>query len=72
MIFGFVLVIFWDQNVREHYLRDDIYCGVWACGVCDSADARLSESPDTILVLDTNVVLNQVGGDVSCCRVLFE
>ncbi|KAI4386870.1 hypothetical protein MLD38_004757 [Melastoma candidum] len=48
------------KNVREHYLRDDIYCGVLACGVCDLAAARLSVSPDTILVLDTNVVLNQI------------
>ncbi|KAJ7944036.1 Exosome complex exonuclease [Quillaja saponaria] len=46
--------------VREHYLRDDIYCGASICKVCDSSVARLSASASTILVLDTNVVLNQI------------
>lgn len=47
--------------MREHYLRDDIYCGVTICKVCDSSAARLSGSTSSpILVLDTNVVLNQV------------
>lgn len=46
--------------MREHYLRDDIYCGAPFCTVCDSSGARLSDSASTILVLDTNVVLNQV------------
>ena len=48
------------QQVREHYLRDDIYCGAPICKLCDSSAARLSPSASTILVLDTNVVLNQV------------
>ena len=48
------------QVVREHYLRDDIYCGASICKVCDSSTARLSPSASTILILDTNVVLNQV------------
>ena len=49
------------QVVREHYLRDDIYCGASICKVCDSKDARLTASPASpILVIDTNVVLNQV------------
>ncbi|OWM70476.1 exosome complex exonuclease RRP44 homolog A [Punica granatum] len=48
------------KNVREHYLRDDIYCGVPACKSCDSSAARLSACPSTILILDTNVVLNQI------------
>ncbi|GAU42819.1 hypothetical protein TSUD_185770 [Trifolium subterraneum] len=48
------------KQVREHYLRDDIYCGAPFCTVCDSYGARLSASPSTILVLDTNVVLNQI------------
>ncbi|KAG4987010.1 hypothetical protein JHK84_034962 [Glycine max] len=47
-------------QVREHYLRDDIYCGAPFCTVCDSSSARLSASPSTILVVDTNVVLNQI------------
>ncbi|KAL5557363.1 hypothetical protein UlMin_039599 [Ulmus minor] len=46
--------------VREHYLRDDIYCGASICKVCDSKAARLSVSASPILILDTNVVLNQI------------
>ncbi|PSS00369.1 Exosome complex exonuclease RRP44 A like [Actinidia chinensis var. chinensis] len=46
--------------VREHYLRDDIYCGVSSCKVCDSSGARLASSASTILIVDTNVVLNQI------------
>ncbi|XP_047310159.1 exosome complex exonuclease RRP44 homolog A [Impatiens glandulifera] len=46
--------------VREHYLRDDIYCGATFCKVCDVAGARLSASAPLILLLDTNVVLNQI------------
>uniref|UniRef100_A0A7C9AS55 Uncharacterized protein n=1 Tax=Opuntia streptacantha TaxID=393608 RepID=A0A7C9AS55_OPUST len=46
--------------VKEHYLRDDIYCGAPACTVCDTSAARLSPNASTILVLDTNVVLNQI------------
>jgi exosome complex exonuclease DIS3/RRP44 len=56
--------------VREHYLRDDIYCGAPSCTVCDSSAARLSASPSTILVLDTNVVLNQVCFLSCFCTVL--
>ncbi|XP_058098266.1 exosome complex exonuclease RRP44 homolog A [Magnolia sinica] len=46
--------------VREHYLRDDIYCGAPICKVCDSSAARLSSSASPILIIDTNVVLNQI------------
>lgn len=46
--------------VREHYLRHDIYCGTPVCKVCDTSQARLSASASTILILDTNVVLNQI------------
>ncbi|GFY87749.1 ribonuclease II family protein [Actinidia rufa] len=46
--------------VREHYLRDDIYCGASSCKVCDSSGARLTSSASTILIVDTNVVLNQI------------
>ncbi|XP_061373470.1 exosome complex exonuclease RRP44 homolog A-like [Gastrolobium bilobum] len=48
------------KQVREHYLRDDIFCGAPFCTVCDSSVARLSASASTILVVDTNVVLNQI------------
>ncbi|CAK9137039.1 unnamed protein product [Ilex paraguariensis] len=46
--------------VREHYLRDDIYCGASFCKACDSSTARLSSTAATILIVDTNVVLNQI------------
>ncbi|KAK1326045.1 hypothetical protein QJS10_CPA01g00238 [Acorus calamus] len=46
--------------VREHYLRDDIYCGSPSCTVCDTKNARLSSSAPKVLVVDTNVVLNQI------------
>ncbi|PON82756.1 PIN domain containing protein [Trema orientale] len=48
--------------VREHYLRDDIYCGASFCKLCDSKDARLSPSSSSspILIIDTNVLLNQI------------
>ncbi|KAJ3689747.1 hypothetical protein LUZ61_018911 [Rhynchospora tenuis] len=46
--------------VREHYLRDDIYCGSLSCAVCDTSSARLSADASTLLIVDTNVVLNQI------------
>ena len=55
--------------VREHYLRDDIWCGSKECTQCNNEDAILSESPDQTsnlcdfphyLILDTNAVLHQV------------
>ncbi|KAL0396126.1 UNVERIFIED_CONTAM: Exosome complex exonuclease RRP44A [Sesamum calycinum] len=46
--------------VREHYLRDDIYCGAPFCKVCDVAAARLGSSTSTIIIVDTNVVLHQI------------
>ncbi|CAN1316738.1 Exosome complex exonuclease RRP44 homolog A [Linum perenne] len=49
-----------QKLVREVYLRDDIYCGASFCKVCDTTSARLTASASTLLVLDTNVVLNQI------------
>ncbi|GLT82513.1 hypothetical protein SLE2022_008780 [Rubroshorea leprosula] len=46
------------KEVREVYLRDDIYCGATACKICDASGARLTSSP--IIILDTNVVLHQI------------
>ena len=56
--------------VREHYLRDDVWCGVVGCGVCKQgekavleADPSLESSlcPQSHLLLpDTNVVLHQI------------
>ncbi|TMW90047.1 hypothetical protein EJD97_016266 [Solanum chilense] len=49
------------KEVREHYLRDDIYCGAPYCkNGCKVSSPCLSDSHFTILVLDTNVVLNQI------------
>ncbi|KAK4261621.1 hypothetical protein QN277_004589 [Acacia crassicarpa] len=48
------------KQVREHYLRDDIYCGAPFCKTCDTSAARLSDSASTVLIVDTNVVLNQI------------
>lgn len=59
------------QVVREHYLRDDIWCGSSVCKLCDhkSHDRVLDTLPISInpdypfphyLVLDTNVVLDQI------------
>ncbi|XP_055617537.1 exosome complex exonuclease RRP44 [Toxorhynchites rutilus septentrionalis] len=57
--------------VREHYLRDDISCGIASCGLCTvSVDGtRLDAAPESIstaytyphyLMLDTNIVLYQI------------
>lgn len=55
--------------VREHYLRDDIWCGAEECTQCDNDNAVLNSSPDVVskicdfphyLVLDTNAILHQV------------
>ncbi|XP_071443528.1 exosome complex exonuclease RRP44 [Hetaerina americana] len=57
--------------VREHYLRDDIWCGSQLCVICPhkTRDLVLEEMPESksslfpfphYLVLDTNVVLHQM------------
>eukprot|EP00873_Tetraselmis_striata_P021480 jgi/Tetstr1/441744/TSEL_029965.t1 len=46
--------------VREHYLRDDISCGSFACGKCDQDSAKMAEGAKTYLVIDTNVALQQI------------
>lgn len=54
--------------VREHYLRDDITCGVDSCRECDGPSTLepASTSPsemcpgEHILCPDTNVILHQV------------
>ncbi|EPS71662.1 hypothetical protein M569_03096, partial [Genlisea aurea] len=48
------------KQVREHYLRDDIYCGAPFCKVCDVGSARLRSAASTIIIVDTNVVLHQI------------
>ncbi|ELU08883.1 hypothetical protein CAPTEDRAFT_225692 [Capitella teleta] len=57
--------------VREHYLRDDIWCGTPLCNECDQEEGStvLSEDPvnkstlcpfQHYLVFDTNVILHQI------------
>ncbi|XP_077301036.1 exosome complex exonuclease RRP44-like protein Dis3 [Arctopsyche grandis] len=57
--------------VREHYLRDDLWCGSMCCSICHQTDNDivLEKSPEShssthtyphYLVLDTNVILNQI------------
>ena len=55
--------------VREHYLRDDIWCGTGICTQCNINKPVLGENPFTpssscpfphYIMLDTNAVLHQV------------
>ncbi|XP_076065936.1 exosome complex exonuclease RRP44-like protein Dis3 [Oratosquilla oratoria] len=55
--------------VREHYLRDDVYCGLEGCGQCEGDNRPLeivthSESSlmktGHLLFIDTNVALHQI------------
>jgi exosome complex exonuclease DIS3/RRP44 len=50
-----------SQVVREHYLRDDIYCSFIPCTACTAAaERKLGAVAAAILIVDTNVVLHQV------------
>ncbi|KAK7024218.1 exosome catalytic subunit dis3 [Halocaridina rubra] len=54
--------------VREHYLRDDVWCGLDGCGMCEgelrpldvltTSDSSLVKEPHH-LIIDTNVALHQ-------------
>ena len=55
--------------VREHYLRDDIPCGLTACMQCNKSRANLDKNVTSesavfprphFILPDTNVVLHQV------------
>ncbi|GMJ07855.1 Rrp44 homolog A, EMBRYO DEFECTIVE 2763 [Hibiscus trionum] len=49
------------KEVREIYLRDDIYCGAAACKTCDTSTSRSPlDAASPLLVLDTNVLLQQI------------
>jgi exosome complex exonuclease DIS3/RRP44 len=43
--------------VKEHYLRDDIYCGYEGCSACPS---QTSLNGKIVVILDTNVILHQI------------
>lgn len=72
--------------VREHYLRDDIWCGSNLCGKCQHKikDLVLEENPESrsslykkshYLILDTNVVLDQIDvleEDVLCNVIILQ
>jgi exosome complex exonuclease DIS3/RRP44 len=52
---------------REHYLRDDIACGLAACGLCTDGSGGAAppllappSSSHRVLVFDTNVILHQL------------
>eukprot|EP00003_Mantamonas_plastica_P018920 TRINITY_DN3089_c0_g2_i1.p3 TRINITY_DN3089_c0_g2~~TRINITY_DN3089_c0_g2_i1.p3 ORF type:complete len:102 (+),score=29.02 TRINITY_DN3089_c0_g2_i1:155-460(+) len=49
--------------VREHYMRDDIWCGSMICDVCGIDDPEYSailQKVDEYVVPDTNVILHQM------------
>nr|XP_053626965.1 exosome complex exonuclease RRP44-like [Cherax quadricarinatus] len=62
--------------VREHYLRDDVWCGLAGCGICKAEQPVLemvNSSNSTLvplahfILIDTNVALHQVYGNVYSC-----
>ncbi|KAK3819830.1 MAG: hypothetical protein J3Q66DRAFT_311579 [Benniella sp.] len=54
--------------VKEHYLRDDIWCSVETCKVCEHSDPILSAIPSVnrlfphphYIIPDTNIFMNQI------------
>ncbi|KAF5292908.1 hypothetical protein FQR65_LT11160 [Abscondita terminalis] len=57
------------KNIQEHYLRNDLLCGIKECEVCDTPCSTLSSMYQNksdlyefnhFLILDTNVVLDQM------------
>lgn len=57
------------QVVREHYLRDDVWCGIQGCTSCHQDDPTLPSTPliesdicpyPHYLVPDTNIVLHEI------------
>lgn len=56
--------------VKEHYLRDDIWCSIETCKACEHSEPILSATPGInkifplphYIIPDTNVFMNQVSG----------
>lgn len=55
--------------VREHYLRDDVYCSYPACEKCETDNSVFTKNPSInsdsingkyLIIPDSNVVLHQV------------
>ncbi|KAK5640047.1 hypothetical protein RI129_010858 [Pyrocoelia pectoralis] len=72
------------KNIREHYLRDDINCGISNCDHCvphlNSITPPTNENKSTLynfnhyLILDTNVILHQMDileEDVICNVIIL-
>ena len=45
--------------VKEHYLRDDIHCGLSNCLTCEG-EGLLSNQAENFIVFDTNVAVHQI------------
>nr|XP_022901619.1 exosome complex exonuclease RRP44-like [Onthophagus taurus] len=57
------------KHTREHYIRDDIFCGFKFCETCSHTETSLSKDfqvksslikKNHYLILDTNVILDQI------------
>ena len=49
------------HNVREHYLRDDIWCGCGNCGICQQEKVSLIEPQFGFYpILHSSVLLHQI------------
>ena len=46
--------------VKEHYLRDDIYCGIPECNHCPDHATTLTTDQKEIMIPDTNILYHQV------------
>ncbi|KAK7873514.1 hypothetical protein R5R35_008776 [Gryllus longicercus] len=68
--------------VREHYLREDIWCGSALCDKCPMSEPVLSENPESAselfsfphyIVLDTCVVVHQIDvlEEKTLCNVII-
>ncbi|XP_017777502.1 PREDICTED: exosome complex exonuclease RRP44 [Nicrophorus vespilloides] len=57
------------KNIREHYIRDDIFCGLESCKSCEVLDTSLTGGFNNknnlfkfnhYIILDTNIILDQI------------
>ncbi len=46
--------------VKEHYLRDDLTCGLQNCTTCNNSEYSLLQDAKQFLIVDTNVVIHQI------------
>lgn len=49
-----------QKIVREHYFRNDLWCGSAVCDKCEQENPTLMAGIPHYVVLDTNVVLHQI------------